>query len=171
MDAEAAAARFTRSGRIGVVLRFALFYGHDSGYTLDTIRYARKGWAAALGPPAGFVSSVAHDDAAGAVVAALGARAGTYNVVEDEPVRRREYYESLAAALGMPSPKFPPAWLARVTGSLGETLSRSQRISNRKLKACGWRPRWPSIRAAWPNVLSQVTAARNDGERRDAGGR
>lgn len=159
LDAEAAAERFTRGGRTGVVLRFAQFYGPDSGFTLDAIRFVQKGWAAALGSPNGFVSSVSHDDAAAAVVAALGVPAGTYNVVDDEPLRRREYYGSLAAAIGVAPPRFPPVWLARVAGSLGETLSRSQRISNRKLKEeSGWRPKWSSVREAWPSLVHQVLA-------------
>ncbi|MFN2567669.1 MAG: NAD-dependent epimerase/dehydratase family protein [Gemmatimonadaceae bacterium] len=159
LDAEAAAARLTRSGRTGVVLRFALFYGPDSSFTLDTISYVRKGWAPALGAPDGFVSSVSHDDAATAVVAALAARAGIYNVVDDEPMRRRDYYGSLAAALGVAPPKFPPAWLARVTGSLGETLSRSQRISNRKLKEeSGWRPATRSVRDGWPHIVAATAS-------------
>jgi nucleoside-diphosphate-sugar epimerase len=90
VDAEAATNRFTRSGGVGIVLRFGLFYGSDSGFTLDTISFVRKGWAPALGTPTGFLSSISHDDAAAAVVGALGIRPGIYNVV-DEPVRRREY--------------------------------------------------------------------------------
>jgi len=169
LDAEAAVARFAGSGRAGVVLRFAFFYGPDSGFTLDAIRYVRNGWAPALGSPDGFVSSVSHDDAAAAVVAALGVPSGAYNVADDEPVRRREFYDSLAAALGVAPPRFPPAWLARVTGSVGETLSRSQRISNRKLReASGWRPTLPSVREGWTAVVRQLRpghGARHPAER------
>jgi nucleoside-diphosphate-sugar epimerase len=154
LDAEAAADRFRESGRTAVVLRFAFFYGADSDFTLDMIRYVRKGWAAALGSPTGFISSVSHDDAAGAVLAALDIRAGVYNVVDDEPMRRREFFDSLASTLGVAPPKFPPRWLARITGSLGETLSRSQRISNRKFKEeSAWRPAIPSLREGWPLVV------------------
>lgn len=150
LDAENAAARFTAAGGTGVVLRFALFYGPDSGYTLDTVRFLQKGWAPAVGDPAGYVSSVSHDDAAAAVLAALELPAVTYNVADDEPVTRREYYGSLAAALGLPAPKFPPRWLWRVAGSVGETLARSQRISNQALRtASGWRPHFRSVREGW----------------------
>ena len=158
LDAERAADRFTESGGAGVVLRFAYFYGHDSGFTLDTIRYVRKGWAPALGSSAGFISSITHDDAAAAVVAALGAPSGVYNVADDEPVRRREYYDVLAAHLSVDPPKFPPAWLSRATGSIGETLGRSQRISNAKLeRVCDWRPESPTVREGWPRVLAQLS--------------
>lgn len=154
LDAELAAAAFTGAGRVGIVLRFAYFYGPDSGFTLDTIAYARKGWAATFGRPEGFIPSVSHDDAAGAVLAALGAPAGTYNVVDDEPMRRREYFDTLACALGVAPPRLPPAWVTRLAGSLGETVARSQRISNRKLReTTGWSPRYRSMREGWRSVV------------------
>ena len=154
LDAEAAADRFTTSGHVGVVLRFAFFYGPDSDFTADFIRFVRRGWAPTLGSPDGFVSSVSHDDAAAAVVAALGLPAGVYNVVDDEPLPRREFFGSLAATLGVAPPRFPPAWLARLTGSLGEMLARSQRISNRKLRdTSGWAPAIRSAKDGWPLVV------------------
>lgn len=154
LDAEAAADRFTTRGHIGVVLRFAFFYGPDSDFTADFIRFVRRGWAPALGSPDGFVSFVSHDDAASAVAAALGLPAGVYNVVDDEPLRRREFFGSLAATLGVAPPRFPPAWLARLAGSLGEMLARSQRISNRKLRdASGWTPAIRSAKDGWPLIV------------------
>ncbi len=107
-DAEAAAARFTEAGRIGVVLRFGAFYGPDARHLVETIRMVRRGWAPMPGPPGSFVSSVSHDDAASAAAAALGAEAGVYNVVDDEPVTHREYFDSLAEALGVDPPRLPP---------------------------------------------------------------
>ncbi|OLC73458.1 MAG: hypothetical protein AUH78_13575 [Gemmatimonadetes bacterium 13_1_40CM_4_69_8] len=157
LDAEAAAARVTRDGGTGVVLRFAYFYGADSDFTQDAIRYVRRGRAPVLGSPNGFISSIAHDDAAAAVTAALAVPAGTYNVSDDRPVRRREFADALADALGVPPPKFFPRWLAVLAGSLGETLARSQRIANRKLRAAsGWAPRYPSVLEGWSAVLAAL---------------
>lgn len=157
LDAERAADRFTESGGAGVVLRFAYFYGHDSGFTLDVIRYVRKGWAPAMGSPSGFISSITHDDAAGAVVAALDAPGGIYNVSDDEPVTRREFHDVLASQLNVQPPRFPPAWLSRATGSIGETLARSQRISNARLESVtDWQPESPSVREGWPHVLARL---------------
>ena len=155
LDAEAAAARITRDGGTGVVLRFAYFYGADSDFTRDAIRYVRRGRAPVLGSPSAFISSVSHDDAAAAVVAALAVLAGTYNVSDDRPVRRREFVDALAGALGVPPPKFFPRWLAVLAGSLGETLARSQRIANGKLRAAsGWVPHYPSVVEGWRAVLT-----------------
>jgi nucleoside-diphosphate-sugar epimerase len=100
---------------------------------------------------------VSHDDAASAVVAALALPAGVYNVVDDEPLPRREFFGSLAATLGVAPPRFPPAWLARLAGSLGEMLARSQRISNRKLRdASGWTPAIRSAKDGWPLVVPSM---------------
>lgn len=96
-----------------------------------------------------------HDDAASAVFAALNARAGIYNIVDDEPVRRREMFGTMAGALGVGPPRFLPSWLARLMGSVGEFLSRSQRISNRKFREeTGWTPRYPSVREGIPTLVS-----------------
>jgi nucleoside-diphosphate-sugar epimerase len=160
IDAEQAAERFTRSGRTGVVLRFAAFYGPDSEQTRDLITFVRRGWAPIPGSPDSYFSSVAHDDAATAVVAALGVRAGVYNVADDEPLRRREFFDSLAAALGVAPPRLPPTWLVPLFGSLGETLARSLRISNRKLRGeSGWAPRYPSVREGWRAVVAALHEA------------
>ncbi|PYO86490.1 MAG: hypothetical protein DMD58_16705 [Gemmatimonadetes bacterium] len=150
LDAEAATERAQ-----GVVLRFAYFYGPDSDFTRAFLASVRKGRAQLIGDPAGFWPMVSHDDAASAVVAALTVPAGIYNVVDDEPLRRRELVDSLAATLNAPPPKLLPAWLKYLLGSLGETLSRSQRISNRKLKAAsGWVPRWRSAREGLAEVIA-----------------
>jgi 2-alkyl-3-oxoalkanoate reductase len=157
LDAEHSASRFTAEGGIGVALRFGFFYGPDAGgATLDIIGFVRKGWATAPGPD-GYVSSISHDDTATAVVAALGVPGGIYNVVDDEPLRRREFFGSLAAALGVAPPKFLPRWAGRLMGGVGETLARSLRISNRKFReASGWAPKYPSVRDAWPDLLREA---------------
>lgn len=157
LNAEAAAERVTREGAAGVVLRFGYFYGADSDFTRDAIRYVRRGRAPCLGAPGAFISSVSHDDAAAAVVAALAVPAGTYNVCDDRPVRRREFADSLAAALGVQPPAFFPAWVAALAGSLGETLARSLRITNAKLRAATpWAPRYPSVVEGWKAVLDEL---------------
>jgi nucleoside-diphosphate-sugar epimerase len=160
LDAERAAEGVTVKGGTGVVLRFAGFYAADAFQVGVMIRGIRKGWAPLPGAARAFFSSIHHDDAATAVMAALGARAGIYNLTDDEPLRRREYVDTLAAAIGAPPPKLPPAWLARLGGSLTELLSRSQRISNRRFREeTGWAPRYRSVREGWPAVIALLRAA------------
>ena len=147
LDAERSAERFTDSGGIGVVVRFANLYGPDSRLLVEVLGFVRRGLAPLPGGPTAFLSSVSHDDAAAAVVAALGVPPGAYNVADDDPMRRRDYADALASAFGLSSPRLPPAWTGRLLGSMGELLSRSQRISNAKLRsASAWTPRFPSAR-------------------------
>jgi nucleoside-diphosphate-sugar epimerase len=165
-DAESAAARFSQRGGIGVVLRFAAFYGPDAIQTIAMIDAVRKGWAPLPGSPNAFISSVSHEDAASAVVAALTVAAGIYNVVDDEPVTHREFFASLAAALEVRTPRLPPGWVTPLLGSVGEMAARSQRISNRKLRTAGdWVPTYPSVSRGWPAALAQMRAENASAQR------
>jgi 2-alkyl-3-oxoalkanoate reductase len=156
-DAEASVARFSASGRTGVVLRFGAFYGPDAMQVKSFIDTLRMGWAALPGSPDAFISSISHDDAATAVVAALKAPAGAYNVVDDEPLTHRDYFGSLAENLGLKPPRFLPGWATPLLGTAGPTMARSLRISNQKLKtATGWAPELPSVREGWPATLRQM---------------
>jgi nucleoside-diphosphate-sugar epimerase len=160
LDAEASAERFSQSGGAGVVLRFGGFYGHDALQTDAFIQSVRRGWAPVPGPPTAYISSVSHDDAATATRAALTLPAGVYNVIDDRPVTHREFFDSLAEALGVPAPKFLPAWLTPLFGSIGEMAARSLRISNRKLRASStWAPKYASVRQGWPAVLARLDGA------------
>ena len=145
LDAESQAERVTQAGRAGVVLRFGMFYGPDDATTLQVLDSVRRGWFPVFGRPDGYATWVSHDDAASAVVAALGVPAGTYNVVESEPMRRRELANGIARLIGAPPPRFLPTWAGRLAGSVGNAVGRSLRISNRKLRqASGWAPQYPT---------------------------
>jgi nucleoside-diphosphate-sugar epimerase len=90
----------------------------------------------------------------------LQVHAGAYNVVDDEPLTRREYFDALAQALDVAPPRLPPAWLKHVFGSTGELLARSQRMSNDKLRqATGWTPRYRSAREGWRDLAATLEDA------------
>lgn len=159
-DAESAADEFTKSGGAGVVLRFSLFYGPDSSLTQDIVRAMKTGIAPFLGGPEAYMSSIWTDDAAAAVFAALKVPPGVYNVTDDEPMRRGEAFELLAAALDARRPRVPPRWLTMISGSLGDTLGRSLRLSNAKFRqASGWTPTVPSVRTGWKVLVSEMKSA------------
>ncbi|HET8622588.1 MAG TPA: NAD(P)-dependent oxidoreductase [Gemmatimonadales bacterium] len=142
LAAEDSADRFTRAGRVGVVLRFGLFYGPDDTATAALLDAVRRGWFPLPGRPQAYLSWISHDDAASAVVAALGVPAGIYNVVESAPRRRRDTADTIARRLGVRPPRFLPTWATSVAGVVGATMAKSLRISNRKLReASGWAPR------------------------------
>ena len=148
--AEENAGRFTAAGRIGVVLRFAQFYGPGSFHSEDALRAARRHVGPTLGTGDGYQSSIHLVDAATAVVAALSAPAGIYNVGDDEPLLRRDWAAAVSAAAATRPWVHLPGKLVKLGGAKAEYLTRSQRVSNAAFKAAtGWSPRYPSAREGW----------------------
>lgn len=159
LEAERAATMFTRRGGRGVILRFAHFYGADGFVTRDMIESVRKGVSPLVGAPDAYYSSVSHDDAAMAVLAALHVPAGIYNVSDDEPLTRQEWVESLARTLGVRTPRMVPGWMSALGGSKSDLLGRSQRLATKKLKdVSAWVPTTPSIKDAWPTLAREIAA-------------
>lgn len=158
--AEANVERFTEAGRRGVVVRFGMFYGAGLHHTTTFLRWARRGLVYSGGDPDGHLSSIHVDDAAAAVVAALDAPPGIYDVVDDEPVTRREYAATLARAVGRSRYIVVPGRLGRLGGRSVEAILRSQRVSNRRFReATGWAPGWASVREALPAVAAAGRAS------------
>lgn len=152
LDAEAAAHGVTRAGGVGVVLRFAMFYGPGSTHTLEQLDLARRGVAMVLGDLEGYLSQLHLDDAASAVVASLHAPPGLYNVVEDAPLRRRELVDVLSESVGRRL-RTPPRMMARVGAA--RAVARSVRISNAAFReATGWAPAHASARDGWRLVAA-----------------
>ena len=155
--AEAQAARVTEAGAVGVVLRFGQFYAAEAAHTLAMAKAARRRLSPAMGPADGYLASIHAEDAGRAVVAALDAPAGTYNVTDDEPVTRAEFDQIVAKALGVKPPRRVPPALAKAGGSKMRFLTRSQRVTNRRFKeATGWSPTYSSIREAWSAIAREL---------------
>jgi nucleoside-diphosphate-sugar epimerase len=110
--------------------------------------------ALAAGAPGSYLSSIHVDDAATAVVAALGAPAGVYNVVDDEPLTRREYADAFAAAFDLPHLRLVPGPVLRAVGGKSASyLTASQRVSNHTYReATGWSPSYQSAREGWAAI-------------------
>jgi nucleoside-diphosphate-sugar epimerase len=159
-SAEAQAARFTESGGVGVVLRFAMFYGAGSSHTETQLKTARLGLSPFPGPKDTYQTFVHLDDAAAAVVAALAAPAGVYNVCEDEPSTRGELAAAVAGALGKRAGRSIPG-MVKLGGAKTEYMGRSVRVSNRKFKdATGWTPSYPSADVGWKQVVAESSSSR-----------
>lgn len=157
--AEEQAAAFASRGGTGIVLRFGQFYAPDSEQTRFQIAMARRGLAPFLGPRDAFVCPIHADDIGTAVLAALDAPGGTYNVVDDEPIRQGELAQAIAHALGRKRLRFTPAPVARASGAKARFLMRSQRVSNEAFrKATGWEPRYATSRDGFPAVIREIEA-------------
>jgi nucleoside-diphosphate-sugar epimerase len=152
--AEASAQRFAEGGGEGVVLRFAQFYAPESSHTQAFNALARRRLNPFLGAPEAYASFIHAEDAGAAVVAALGAPSGIYNVGDDEPLTRAEAGRVVAAALGVRPPKAIPGPLRKAAPSSAKLLMRSQRVSHDRFTAAtGWHPTHPTIREGWSTTL------------------
>ena len=152
LNAEAAAQRVTDHGLTGVVLRFAMFHAVDSPHIRTFRSAAKRGIAPFVGVPEGHQSFIDTDDAARAVVAALDAPPGIYNVAEPRPRTRAEHCAALAAVAGKKRLRFLPAFAQKLGGEELVEMGRSQRISSQSLQeATTWEPeidvveRWNDI--------------------------
>jgi len=149
LSAEAEVERFTKAGRRGIVLRMGGFYGATAASTRDLLRTARYRVALVFGRANAYQPLIWVDDAALALVDALAkAPAGIYDIVDDEPLQRRELAAALAEAVGRRWLLRIPSFGLRILGGRHLMfLARSQRVSNRRFKeATGWSPTVPSAR-------------------------
>ena len=154
LDAEKSVRFFAKRGRRGVALRFANFYGPDATQTKTMALSVKYGWAPVPGKRTAYISSVSHDDAAAAAVAALDAPSGAYNVSDDHPMTRADFFDVIADTLNVRSPHFLPEWTAHFMGFLGPILIRSIRLTNQKFReATGWRPAAPSAANGLPSAI------------------
>ena len=140
-DAESAAARVTATGGVGVVLRLAMFMAPESAHMRAFVKAARRGLFAMVGEPEGYTSFIHVDDAARAVVAALDAPSGIYNVAEPDPVRRADHRRALATAVGRARIRAATGRAERTRLETLASLARSHRISSRRLREVShWTP-------------------------------
>ncbi len=148
---------YTDEGGKGVVLRFGLFYGFENRGTHEALRLARWRRAAVAGRPDSFMSSIHTDDVASAVVSALEAPAGVFNVVDDEPLTRRAYVDAFSAAFDLPRLRLTPGWMIRLIAGADpvRVLTSSQRVANRRFRdATGWAPAYRNAQDGWAAIAA-----------------
>lgn len=119
-----------------VVLRFGQLYGQGTWYSRGG-RYAEAVRTGAL-PATDTVTSFVHvDDAATAVVDALGWPAGVWNIVDDEPAPGTAWVPAFADALDAPAPA------VLQSGDVGRA------VLNHRAREQGFLPRYPSWRTGF----------------------
>jgi nucleoside-diphosphate-sugar epimerase len=92
-----------------------------------------------------FINQAHRDDIVSALFLLAEQRANlggqTFNVVDDQPILARDAYEWLSARLQQPF----------TTGNVAAERKRGEsnkRVSNKKLRALGWAPRYPNLGVA-----------------------
>ena len=134
--------------RVGVVLRFGTIVGDDP-QTRHWLHAAASGRKVGIGNPADWAHVIHTDDLGGAVLAALHAPSGVYNVGA-EPVQRHDLVRAYAIAAKVEPGAFMGPWGQRLVGSRLEPLARSLRVSADHFAAqTGWRATRPRFEAGW----------------------
>ena len=123
--------------RGGCVARLAGIYGPARSVLLKKFT---SGEAVIEGDGTRVLNQVHRDDIAAALAHLLESNArGIFNVSDDEPITQRAVYEWLAQHFQKPLPPTGPIDPNRKRGWT------SKRVSNAKLRALGWAPRFPTF--------------------------
>ena len=123
----------------GVVARLAGIYGPGRSALLDKFL---KGTSIIDPENDRFVNQVHRDDIVSALLLLLTREAEgaqIYNVVDDQPILQSECYRWLAQRLNRPLPPIGRSMQERKRGD------SNKRVSNAKLRALGWTPRYPTF--------------------------
>lgn len=127
----------------GIVARLGGIYGPGRSFLL---RKFLAGEAVLDHLDDHFINQAHRDDIVSAMFLLAERRAELegqiYNVVDDQPIVAREVYEWLSSHLHRPLPR---------TGKVPSSRKRGEsnkRVSNKKLRALGWAPRYPNFGAA-----------------------
>nr|WP_255669347.1 NAD(P)-dependent oxidoreductase [Aeromicrobium duanguangcaii] len=146
--AEHHAQRVEEAGGVAVRLRYGLICGDDPNSQF-LVQRARKRLPIGLGDPDSWMHVVHPLDIGTSAVAALGAPSGAYNVGA-EPLKRREYVDSIARVAGHSRGRFFRRWLFSVTADKLELLARSQRVTSQLfMDRTGWKPSRPTLTPDW----------------------
>ncbi|MBC8326331.1 MAG: SDR family oxidoreductase [Verrucomicrobia subdivision 3 bacterium] len=140
-----AEALFLNATQAATVLRVAGIYGPKRGYLF---RQFLRGEAVLTEGGKRWINMIHRDDVVGAILAAIKLAPGIYNVADDEPVTQLAFFKWLASRL---EKSMPPE---------GERVSRkrvatSKRVRNAKLKALGWKLRFPTFREGYENLIRE----------------
>jgi 2-alkyl-3-oxoalkanoate reductase len=153
------------TGMAGTVLRYGWFYGPGTSYDKQgSIPSAvRQGTMPIVAAGAGTYSFIDLRDAATATLSALAREApGIYNIVDDAPVRSREWLPFLAKLLDAPEPGHIDEASARhQLGDMRVYYMNEQRgASNAKAKReLDWQPEFPSWRNGFEALHSNRSGA------------
>jgi nucleoside-diphosphate-sugar epimerase len=148
--------------RGGCVTRLAGIYGPGRSFALKNLLEGKAAIEANDGDGR-CLNQIHREDAASAIAHLVTTAAqGVFNVVDDVPMTQRECFTELAARFGKPMPPVAEPDTGR------KRAWTHKRLSNAKLRASGWVPRFPTYLSALdddpdlvPSILAQVGTMRD----------
>jgi nucleoside-diphosphate-sugar epimerase len=101
-----------------------------------------------------FLNQIHRDDASAALLhlSANDAHRGIFNITDSRPLTQLECYTGLSQAFGLPLPSSGPRDPDRKRGWT------HKQVSNEKLKATGWEPRFPCFLDAVASIAPTIPA-------------
>ena len=132
-----------------VVLRVAGIYGPGRGHLFQQLV---RGEARISEGGTRHMNMVHRDDVASAIAAVLdhGEAGGIYNCVDDTPVTQLGFLGWASGELGRP---LPPHATGEEVAARKRGLT-DKRVSNAKLRALGWSPRFPAFREGYAEAVA-----------------
>ena len=164
LEAERVAAEFARREGWSVTsLRFAGLYGQDRLIRRSALERGEP----IPGDPERWLNLIHIDDAVSAVLQAwrtsdAPGSARVLNIVDDQPIPRRMYYQTVCDLLGRPLPPFEPPRPAESDDARSRREEGNKRVSNRLAKeVLGFTPIYPSIATG---VAASLAVERGTGD-------
>lgn len=131
-----------------VVVRGGMLFGAGTELTEELFRRASRGELTLDGDGSHYLSCIHPADLAQVFCLALEAAPATVlNAVDDEPVRQRDLFAALVEHAAGPRPPRPGAG----------RRPASRRVANARLRATGFRPRYPTYREALRELAHMPT--------------
>ncbi len=128
----------------GLVVRSSGIYGPGRAMLFEKLR---RDEAVIEGDGSRWINQIHRDDLARAVMIVMdrGEPGRIYNASDDEPVSQRDFYTWCAEFLHKPVPPHGPVKTERKRGLT------NKRVSNARLRALGWTPKYPTFREGIPS--------------------
>jgi nucleoside-diphosphate-sugar epimerase len=128
-----------------IIVRAAGIYGPRRAALFEKFR---RGDAVMEGAGSRWINQIHQLDLVAAIAHLLdaGTPGEIYNVTDDEPVMLRDFYAWCSETLKMPLPPNGPINPNRKRGTT------NKRVSNRKLRATGWAPRFSTFREGLEHI-------------------
>ena len=156
---EAEALKAKEHGARVVLTRFGIVMGRNGGMLGEVVPIFRMFLGADLGSGNQWLSWVHEMDLARIFLFLLENRGleGPVNCTAPEPVRNREFTETLGSVLGVPTfmPPVPGFVLRLMKGEFGSVILKGQRVIPRKLLAAGLKFQYPTLREALTEILKR----------------
>jgi len=156
---EAEAVKATEHGVRVVLCRFGIVMGRNGGMLGEIVPMFRMFLGANLGSGNQWLSWVHETDLARIFLFLLENHGleGPLNCTAPEPVRNREFTETLGKVMGVPTflPPVPGFMLRLMKGAFGGVILKGQRVLPRRLLAAGFQFHYPTLQVALSEILGR----------------